>query len=258
MTFQSATRPSTIARVLDDSAGLMPWIASNTLRIVASHPDLMTRMALIRGDTWKDYQPLFEEAEARGGKREASDGTNIHMVVEALHHRMNISAIPEPARTDGQAVYDAIHRLGYDILESEQFVITRGLPELCAGTLDLMLQKPDGTLIVGDTKSTTKLDDGRYSAIKWAIQTAIYNHGRPYTGPPPQRDRWGRPKVDPEAVGSWPAPVDEDRAVILQVERGTGRVAPFLVDTKQGWIMAAAACELRALRKRQGSMVEAI
>jgi len=254
--YLTATRPSTVANALDDKSGLMPYVASSTLRTIAAHPDLMTRLSLVRGEGWKDYRPLYDEAEARGGKREASDGTNIHMVVEALHHGMNVNAVPEPARSDGQAVFDAIAALGYRIVEAELFVVTQGLPELCAGTLDLLLADQHGRLLIGDTKSVNAIEDGRYAGIRWAIQTAIYNHGKPYAGPlPPDRDRWGRPKVYPDRVTDWPGRLDSSRALILQVERGKRNVVPSMVDTRQGWDLARAACEVRKIRKTQASLV---
>lgn len=252
MTLITCTRPSTIANALDEKGpGLQAYIGASLLKTVAENRDLMTRLSLTRGDTWKDFRPLYVEADKRRPSVEASDGTNVHMVVEALVQGVDISAIPEPTRSDGQAVFDAIHQLGFRVAGAEVFVVTLdGLLEPCAGTTDLILRAPDGTLFIADTKSTGAHDDGKYGALKWAVQTAIYAHGRPYTDPV-QRDQWGRPKVDPAKVRQWgPGELNLERALILQVERGSATVRPFWIDIEEGWRMAKAACELRAIRKR--------
>jgi hypothetical protein len=252
MTTVAATRPSTLASVLDDKNGLMPYVAATTLRTVAQHPDLMARLALIHGDDWKAYRPLYEEAEQRGGGREASAGTNVHMVVQAHHAGADVSAVPEPARSDGLAVIDAIDAMGFDIVGCEEFVVTEGLPELCAGTTDLLLQhRRTGQVVVGDTKSVGDItgSEARFKGVAWATQGAIYNHGRPHPGPS-GRDRWGRPLLDPEQAGTWPWEVRTDVAVILMVARGAARVEPMWVDTELGWRLATLSCYVRAARKR--------
>jgi hypothetical protein len=184
MSLLTCTRPSTIAGVLDDKSGLMPYVASSALMTIAANPDLMTRLALTRGSSWRDYKPLYLEADKRGGGREASDGTNIHMVVEALANGYDVSGIPEPTRSDGQAVFDAIAGMGFTIVSTELFLVTMedDLPEPCAGTTDLILRTPDGHLFIGDTKSAGAHDDGKFGAMKWAIQTGIYSRGKPHVG----------------------------------------------------------------------------
>jgi len=245
-----------MANTLDDKSGLIPYSAAQALRTVAAHPDLLTRLTLTRDDGWRSFSPLVAEAENRGGGREASDGTNIHLVMEALHHGMKVDTVPEPARSDGRAVFSAVRDMGFTIIGTEVFVVATGLPEPCAGTLDMLLRAPDGSYIIGDTKSVATHDGGKYSGVKWAIQTAIYNHGLPYDGKV-GRDRWNRPQVNMEEVRPWRNGIEvrTDEALVLQVERGSATVEPYWVDTKLGWELADLACKIRAIRKRQKDLL---
>jgi hypothetical protein len=240
-----------MAKVLDGGHGLFPYIASTTLRTVSQHPDLMTRLALLKeNDEWKKFKPLYEEAERRGGKREASEGTNIHTVVEAIFNGYDISQVPEPARSDGQAVWDAIHDAGYVVLAVEVFVATVGvLPEPCAGTLDLLLLDPStGTIFVGDTKSVAEPKDVKYSATKWAIQTGIYANGQPYLEPF-VRDQWGRPVIETDNIQEWSKPLDKRASLVIEVVRGQAKVRLHWIDTIKGIEIARAACVARNAKR---------
>lgn len=253
MTLIACTRPSTLAGAMEDKGGLMPYVAASTLKTVSEHPDLMTRLQLTKGDSWRDFKPLYEEADTRGGGREASAGTNIHMVVKALADEatFDLSVIPEPTRSDGQAVYDAIHERGFTIVASEVFLVTIDprLPEACAGTADLILRAEDGTHFIGDTKSVGAHGDTKYAGMKWGIQTGVYAHGKPYPHPY-ARDQWGRPKIDPAKVGEWGFEIDTTRAAVFAVERGAADVRVHWLDLDLGYRLAAAACHVRAARKR--------
>jgi hypothetical protein len=249
-----ATRPSTLAAALDDSRGLFPYIAATTLKTIADNPDLQTRLALTRGD-WREFKGLYEEAERRGGKREASDGTNVHMVVQALAAGMDVSGVPSPAREDGLAVWAALADRGWRVLESEQFVVTTGLKELCAGTLDLLvIDEETDRVFVADVKTVSKSSSVKYKAVSWAIQEAVYSRGEPY----PElydRDRYGRPIVDPDRVQPRPYQINTSAGVILEVIRGTGRVKVHWLDLDRGWEMAHTAVAIRAARKVGQSLV---
>ena len=256
MSFQPATRPSTLAGAMEDKGGLMPYIAASTLRTVAKNPDLLTRLSLVQDTGWKAYKPLYDDADRRNDSTPASDGTNIHMVVQALHQGINVDRVPEPARSDGRAVYEFIYDHGFDILASEMFVVTQGLPELCAGTLDVLLRhRKSGRTVVGDVKSVGALTgDTRYKAMSWAIQTGVYAHGLPYTADsPPARDRWGRPLIDLSLVGEWDGfAIDTAVSLVIQVERGSAKIEPAWIDIDEGWRYAELACKVRAARKGVG------
>ena len=74
------------------------------------------------------------------------------MVVDALANGYDVSAIPEPARSDGMAVFEAIKSMGLTIVSTEMFLVTihDDLPEPCAGTTDLILRSRSGRYFIGD------------------------------------------------------------------------------------------------------------
>ena len=254
MTMVTCTRPSTLSGALDDKGGLIPYAASTALMTIATNPDLLTRLSLL-GKTdetghWKAYKDIYNEADKRGGGREASEGTNIHSVVQALALGADVAGIPEPTLSDGLAVWRTLHAEGIEIVASEQFVYSAGLPEHCAGPLDLAGNIPNGRYIVIDTKSVGEAKDPKYNAMKWSMQTAIYALGKPYDHPY-KRDQWGRPVIDTDLVGEWPfGSLDQEVALILQVVRGSAKVTPIRVNLDYGREWARLACRVRAEKKK--------
>lgn len=250
----ACTRPSTLSGALDDKGGLIPYSAATTLKTVATNQDLLTRLTLL-GKTdetgnWKAFKPIYDEADQRGGGREASEGTNIHAVVQALAMGADVSTIPEPTRSDGIAVWRELAQMGIEIIASEQFVYCGGLPEHCAGTLDLLGKTPSGKIVVIDVKSVSEAKDAKWSAMKWATQTAIYALGKPYPHTY-RRDQWQRPIVDLSRVEEWDFDhIDQDSAIIMQVVRGGAAVTPIPVNLNYGREWARLACRVRAERKR--------
>ncbi len=250
----TCTRPSTLSGALDDKGGLIPYAASTALKTIATNGDLLTRLTLLgktdETDHWKAYRTIYDEADKRGGGREASEGTNIHSVVQALAMGADVSFIPEPTKSDGLAVWAALKELGITIVASEQFVYCEGLPEPCAGTLDLVGKTPDGDYIVLDVKSVGEAKDAKWSAMRWSIQTATYALGRPYNGPV-KRDQWGRPIIDTALVEDWDfGAINQDQALIMQVVRGQADVRPIAVNLDYGREWARLCCRVRAEKKR--------
>jgi hypothetical protein len=249
----AATRASTLASTLDDSRGLFPFIAATTLQTVAANPDLRTRLALIEdlGD-WRKFRPVYEEAERRRGKPEASEGTNIHSTVEALLAGRDVSGVDVATLRAAEGVIDALRALDLTPVASEEFTFTPGLREPVAGTRDLLchVNGTEGLHIVVDIKSTSALDANaaRYKGVAWAIQCALYARGVPYTDDF-ERDRWGRPRLDLGLLGVEERKVDTERAWVIEVERGSGRTATHYLDLDAGWRFAWLACEVRAARK---------
>lgn len=249
---ETASRASTLAGALDTGFGLLPYEAATTLQSIAANPDLRDRLALIDPDSdWRSFRPLYEEAKRRRGKPEAEAGTNIHAAVEALVNGRSIEGVSEATRRDAEAVLNALRSLCLTPVATEEFVVTFGLPELVAGTRDLLchLEGTVATHTVVDIKSTSSLGSAKFKGVSWAIQTAIYAHGRPYAGGEPDRDRWGRPRIDMSLIGHEERQIEDTRAYVVEVERGTGRVEVHGIDIERGWEWARLACEVRAARK---------
>ena len=253
MTTFPATRISTLAKALEDKGGLMDFHAATTLQAIATSPTLLTRLGLVEHEgalDWRPFKPLVAEAQAQRGKPEADQGTNIHMVVQALVEERAVLVDPVTL-ADAKAVLAALEARGLTPVGSEEFVYAGGLSEPLAGTRDLRCTiegRPQHVAV--DIKSTSTLQPVKYGQISWAIQLAGYAHGRPYPTEDLVRDQWGRPKIDPALVQVLaPYEMDTSWGVVVEVERGTGRTELHLVDLDQGWRLAELACQVRAARK---------
>lgn len=258
----TCTRPSTLAAALNDKSGLIysGYLQSTALLTLSRHPDLVSRLMLVNGKDWRDYKPLHQELEARYGKKEASEGTNIHSVVSALHAGYDIAYVPEPTKGDGLAVYEYIQKQDWKILYSEAQVATLDkdlLTEQCAGTFDLMLESTGGEAFIADVKSVATPSEGKYQRLAWSIQLAIYAHGEPYLGGEYLRDQYGRPTLDEKKVGVWNERPSRKAGLILEVVRGRGTVTPYWIDLQKGLVYANIACNIRALRDNANPLIKA-
>jgi hypothetical protein len=255
----ACTRPSTLAKVLDDGYGLQAYVAATSLATVARHKDLRDRLGILAtespdADEWRSFKPLHEAAQERRGKPEAEAGTNVHKVMEGLVAGSDLEGlVAADVLCDARAALDALHALDMEPATSEEFVVNLDvLPEPYAGTRDLLaLHKPSGWLVVVDLKTTHALGNEVYRALSWSMQLAMYANGQPYPLGPDEvpRDRWGRPVIDPDLVGEEERAVHEGAGIVLEVERGTGRTAVHRVDLHSGLEFARLACAVRAARK---------
>jgi hypothetical protein len=250
-----ATRASTLAKTLDDGFGLRAFDAATTLETVAANKDLLAALTLVRttpGEgSWRAYKPLHEDAQARRGKPEAQAGTNIHSVVQALVEGTMPLGVDPVLLGDAEAVLARLTEAGLEPVTSEEFVVTTGLPELVAGTRDMLARGRGGRHVVVDIKSTSTLGGEKFRALAWSIQLAVYAHGRAYLGGEPRRDRWERPMIDLAQVADEDPRADLNVAAVVEVERGTGQTALHRVNLVEGWQYARLACQVRAARKAQ-------
>ena len=258
MTTTAATRVSTLAKVLDDASGLHAFMAATTLESIVAHRDLLDRLPLTTGGDWRAFKPLHEEAQARRGKPEAGAGTNIHRVAEMLANGEDASLVEPGLLRDAQAVMAALERHGLEPVRTEEFVVTLGLPEVVAGTRDLLVRHRDtGLHYVADIKSTSRLGASAYRAVSWAVQLACYAHGEVYgpQGDEVTRDRWGRPLVDLDLLSGNMVEASHSRGYVVEVERGAARTQVHAVNLRSGWAWADLACQVRAARKDRTVLV---
>lgn len=253
MTTVAATRASTLAKTLDDGFGLRAFDAATTLETLANNADLLSALTLVRATpgegSWRAYKPLHEDAQARRGKPEAQAGTNIHGVVQALVEGTMPLGVDPVLLGDAEAVLARLKVAGLEPVTSEEFVVTLGLPELVAGTRDMLARARDGRYVVVDIKSTSSLGGEAWRSLAWSIQLAAYAHGRKYLGGEPTRDRWGRPRIDLAQVSAEEPLADLTVAAVVEVERGMRQTAIHRVDLAAGWEYAYLACRVRAARK---------
>ena len=247
------TRPSTVAKALDSmSDGLMDYGAATVVQSIMANADLLNRARLVPTDAhWRAFKPLVTEAKARRGKVEASEGTAIHAVVEALVQGRDVSGLPDEVVKPARLVLAELEALGVEIVRTEQFVAALGTwSEDMAGSIDLV-GKHDGRLYVVDTKSVEQVGKNtRFSAMAWACQTTIYSRGLPLPeGYEPKRDRWGRPIVDLDLIERWPLPMDQSNALVIEVARDASGVASHELDLDPDLVDLA--CRVRAARKKE-------
>lgn len=251
-----ATRVSTLAKTLDDKGGLMDYHAATALQIIAKDKTLRDELALVRPKDaldWRAYKPLVNKAHAMRGKPEADAGTNIHAVVEMIIAGESVEFVDPVTVADAREVLHLLTALGLTPAFTEQFVYLGGLPEPVAGTRDIAC-KPSrsGPLVSVDIKSTSEFspDAMKYSGTAWAMQLACYANGQPYPTEDLQRDQWGRPKIDPDLIGTLPAQeMNVTVGVVIEVQRGAAQARPHFLDLKAGLRLAELSCHVRAARR---------
>jgi hypothetical protein len=249
----TATRPSTLATTLDDKGGLFPYMTATTLQQIASNRVLSDRFAMTDASDWRNYKTLYEDAQRHRGSPEADHGSLIHSAVEMLVTGADLTNVPEKLLDDARAVVSALAASGLTPVESEQHVVTAGLPEFTAGTLD-MLVGGGGDLYVADVKSVKELGSLRFKSLSWAIQLAIYARGFRYTGKGFGRDRWGRPYVDPARIDTKPTGIHPSRGFVVEVVRDGAMAVVHELDLDIGWEAAEFACRLRELRRTSAAV----
>lgn len=246
----TCTRPSTVAKALDATGdGLMDYHAATVLQSVMSNTDLLDAARMVRGSHWRSYKHVVTEAKARRGKREASDGTNIHSAVSMIVNGEDLDGVPESVMIPAQLVVKELADIGVTVAHSERFVANLDRwDEPVAGTTDLVLEY-DGSYYIGDIKSTEEVGrNTRFAAMAWVIQMTCYAHGAPYpVGYEPRRDQWGRPIVDSSKEMSWGTCMDTSTGIVLEVARDGSGVASHELDLDSD--LVALAMRVRAVRK---------
>ena len=160
------TRPTTIAKTIEDQHSLIGWKSRVTAIGLTRRPELLKMIAV--ADDRKTLDRLCEEAAAAGGATERRDeGTALHRAIE-----LSLLGQPVPALFAGDVA--AVHAA----LERHNLTVVAGMTErMCvndelklAGTFDMIVT--DGaTNWIGDIKTGASLD---YSGLAFAVQLAIY------------------------------------------------------------------------------------
>lgn len=249
------TRVTTIAKTLDDGAGLMPWKATasivGTLRrpgimaswqaLIAEHPDPWYGSA----DSKAKCKKLVEQAAEAGGSTDRADiGTALHALIE-LGAKTGWAETPilQPAMAADVAAYRTT-------LDAAGIVVERNFVESvvvldrfqAAGTSDnLAIVVPGYGRVVGDLKTGTDL---KYSWQAIAIQLAayanadaVYVQGEAGDGSQDQRE---------------PMPnVSKQVGLVIHLPAGEGRCELHLVDLVAGWEAFQQSMAVRAWRARR-------
>ena len=225
------TRATSLAGVLDDTYNLEKWkLRMNALGLV-ERPDLLLAVAGARDSKYK-LDKICEAAITAGkGDSGATIGTALHSLTERIDQGLPLGAIPDAFKPDIEAYKLATAELEHILFE--QFVVVDYLK--VGGTLDRLVEFR-GERYICDIKT----GDVKFSALKIAMQMALYSTGVPYD------PAWGgRGK---------PLQVNRHKGLLVHLPQGTGQCDLYFVDLDVGHAAVVVACLVRSMRKRKVEM----
>lgn len=169
------TRASTICKVLDDTYPLDKWKLRQVLAGLAQRPDLLTKVtAAIESEARAGVvDAIAEDAQVAAGSAEAREfGTAVHAWAEEVDSgRILPSQVPLQFREHVQAYLVGLARHAITALPEYTERIVYNSRANCMGTLDRIYLLADGTLCLGDVKTSKSLD---FTYLSYAIQLDIY------------------------------------------------------------------------------------
>lgn len=170
------TRATTLAKTLDDTFNLDRWKRRQLMRGLVSNPEMITRLdAIMAGGLNVDSQlnDLAEEAQVAAGSAEAREfGEAVHAWLEAGDRWAVLPAqVPEMYRPHVDAYNNrlAAHAL-WPVPEYTERIVMNSHAE-SVGTIDRIFYCADGSLVMGDVKTSKSLD---YSWLTYVVQLLIY------------------------------------------------------------------------------------
>ena len=171
------SRATTLAHALDDGAGLTKWLQRNVVLGLKRDPDLLDEVDLFGDsrDVNKDLDAVIDTAGELAGAKDASErGTAIHAWTEAVERDgLPIEDVPADFRPTVAAYLDALDRGEVRTVPGmvERLVWHEATNHV--GTLDRIYQLADGTMVIGDVK-TSKTTSLKYGYLGFAMQTCLY------------------------------------------------------------------------------------
>lgn len=229
------TRATTVAKALDSQDGLMKWNGRMILLGLMQRPDLLALAGTIDESNSKELNRLCDQAsEAGGSVTRRNLGTAIHSMLEQSITVPDYQA-PEQYRADIEAIHHAVKEAGGEFLTDmiERVVV---LDELqIAGTFDGIIRIAD-RLYLCDLKTGSM-----FGGLSWAIQLSIYAHADALYLQGPDKDG--------SQDTRFPMPeVDQNRAIIIHCEPGTGHAELHWLDIATGYEALQVAMKVREYR----------
>lgn len=180
---QAHTRATTFAKLGANTKAIEAWNERNVIVGLTRRPDLLM---LAEGKEVKrdksDLNSIAQQAkDAAGSKVAANFGTGYHSFSERIDAgQMTLDQVPERYRGRVQQYTDTVRAWGLTTRPEwiERTTAVRAdqvsAPLPVAGTLDRILQLPDGSLVIGDLKTGADLS---YGEMEIEVQLAVYAHG---------------------------------------------------------------------------------
>lgn len=247
------TRATTVAHALDDQSGLDRWKTRQVVRGLVEmnrdRPDALDEYLSIDLDAdMRDVGRSLDEVvgaaqDIAGSSYGAELGTAIHAWTEAVERDgVSLEDVPGQFRPYVGPYLEELAKAG---VVSEPGMVERIVSSdrwESAGTFDRLYRLPDGTLAIGDVK-TSKVSSLNYSWLGWACQFAIYAGA----------DRM----LTVDGSGYEPMPeVRQDLAVVAHIPSDQpGRCSLITVDLAMGREALEAAATVRNLRAHARKLI---
>lgn len=249
------TRATTFAKSCSDTFSLSEWGQRMVVRGLTLRPDLL---ALAHGldvkQNRKDLNSIAEQAkEAAGQKVAANLGSAYHAFSERLDAGlMKLEEVPETYRGRLAEYLSAMSGAGLttrpEWIERTTAVRADQVGEPVAGTLDRIVQLPNGELVIADLKTGSDLS---YGWGEIAVQLALYAHGVNTHGLFDWRTKtWDTVTMMGES--SYGAvTVRTDYAIVMHLPADKEGCTLYRVDIEAGWEYARLCGHVRAFRKNK-------
>jgi predicted RecB family endonuclease len=220
------TRCTTYVDALDDKYNLQQWENRMVAVGLAVRPDLLLGV-VAAADNKQQLNILTKQAkEAAKSSAGSTIGTALHALTERLDRGERVDNVPAEYRPDLVAYQAATAKLR--VVAIERFTV---LDELrIGGTPDRVVEYA-GRYYIADVK-TGEID---YSALKIAMQLAVYSRSTPYNHATGKREPWG-------------FDISPSRALVIHLPERSGHCELKWVDIGRGWDAVQVATEVRRLR----------
>jgi hypothetical protein len=232
------TRVTTVAKALDNGGGLAPWKATMTAVGLMLRRGLRAQwealVAEYDGDPWyasdtskAACKRLVEECCKVGGATDRAEiGTSLHTITALIDVGKTPHHLSPETERDVNAYVQGLIDAGVTIVEGaiELTVVLDGYR--VAGTFDRLVRVPGFTLpLIADLKTGADLS---YSWPSIAVQLAAYSRADAVYVQGAAAD--GSQDI------RQPMPeVDQEHALVMYLNAGTGLLELHLVDIAQGW-----------------------
>jgi len=234
------SRPSNYAKPLDDESALTNWRIDTACIGVANLRSLQARYVALDPTDGSTKKELREAAIQAGRGSEGSDiGTAVHTMTDRWEQDEAFDP-PEPYKTQLEAYSAEMARLGLKSCRFEQAMVN--VKYGAAGTCDRIYELtralitpsgeilPAGTLVIGDTKTTRKIE---YSYPSYSVQMFLYAGGQCY-------DVLNEEFIDtPEINQAWGIimhiPSDGETCEAQWVDLGLGEFGAYIAQQVKAW-----------------------
>lgn len=248
------TRATTFAKSCSDTFSLSQWGDRMVVRGLTLRPDLL---ALAHGldvkQNRKDLNSIAEQAkEAAGQKVAANLGSAYHAFSERLDAGlMKLEEVPEAYRGRLAEYLSAMSGAGLttrpEWIERTTAVRADQVGEPVAGTLDRIVQLPNGELVIADLKTGSDLS---YGWGEIAVQLALYAHGVNTHGLFDWRTKTWESHTA-RVAGDVSLKVRTDYAIVMHLPADKEGCTLYRVDIEAGWEYARLCGHVRAFRKNK-------